>query len=108
MVLVGPDGWKSLRTDAVRLGESPESEYEASHCRIQPGQALVVFTDGLRDAVDAQGRPLGTSGVAEAVMNHLDLPARDLATLVRDRHATHAVDPGRDDRTLLVIKRTAP
>ena len=70
MVLLRQDGWESLSHVSPRLGESPESDYEQFGYQLQPGEVLVIFTEGVRDAADAQGCPLGEAGVAEAVLGH--------------------------------------
>ena len=105
VVLVRQDGWESLGCVAPQLGESPESDFESYGCQLQPGEALVIFTEGVRDATDAQGCPLGEAGVAQAVLGRLDLSADELAALVRGRLDSFAVAPERFDRTVLVIKR---
>ena len=68
VLLLRPDGWQSLSQVAPRLGESPEAEYEQHGYQLQPGETLVIFTEGVRDAADAQGCPLGEAGVAEALL----------------------------------------
>jgi len=106
VVLLRPGSWQSLSRSSPQLGESPETGYRQEEYRLEPGEALVVFTDGFRDAPDRQGKPLGEGGIAEPLMGHLDRSAKDLVTLARDRLEAHALTPERDDRTVLVIKRT--
>lgn len=108
IVLVRPDGWESLSQPAPPLGESPETVYREAECRLQPGEALVVFTDGFRDALDEKGKPLGEGGIAKSLEGRLDLSTKELVVLIRDRLEAHALRPKRDDRTVLVIKHTAP
>lgn len=108
IVLVRPDGWELLSQPSPPLGESPEAVYDEAECHLQPGEALVIFTDGFRDALDEHGKPLGEGGIAESLMGRLDLPAKDLVALIRDQQEAHALQPDRDDRTVLVIKHTAP
>ena len=108
VVLVRPGGWEPLSRPSPPLGESPEAVYRQHECHLQPGEALVVFTDGFRDALDREGRPLGEEGLAESLVGRLDLRAKEMVTAARDRLEAHAVMPARDDRTVLVIKRTDP
>jgi serine phosphatase RsbU (regulator of sigma subunit) len=100
------DSHESLGQPAPLLGASPESPYESFTCELRPGEALLVFTDGLRDATDGQGRSLGEAGLAEPLRAQLDLSADELVTLARRCFDAHAAAPDRDDRTVLVIKRT--
>jgi len=107
VVVVGPDSRKSLSRTTPSLGESPEVVYRQEHLRLNPGEALLVFTDGFRDAPNEQGKALGEAGLAEPIQAHLDLSAKELVLLARDRLAAAAPSPS-DDRTILVVKRTAP
>jgi serine phosphatase RsbU (regulator of sigma subunit) len=107
VVLLRPDGWKSLSQHAPNLGESPESLYGQQQCTLQPGEALVVFTAGVRDARDRHGKSLGELGLAEPLANRLDLPAKELVAIARDRLEAHASVGKRHDRTVLIIKRAA-
>ena len=108
VVRVRPDGWESLSRPSVPLGDSPETDYQLDECTLQPGETLLVFTDGFRDALDRQGNQLSEEGLAEPIMKKLQLPAQDLINLAGDLLDAHSPDKGRDDRTLLVIKRTNP
>ena len=66
----------------------------------------MIFTEGVRDAADAQGCPLGEAGVAEAVRGISDLSAEELVAAVREAAWTVlAAPPDRRDRTVLVVKR---
>ena len=108
ILLVSAGNWESLSQPSPPLGESPETVYQQKQCRLQPGDALVVFTDGFRDALDPNGKSLGEGGLAEPLVTRLDLPAKDLVAIARDRLEAHALAPERHDRTVLVIKRTNP
>ena len=104
-IVVRPRGWQSLAQASPPLGDGPETLYEQFGYELRPGEALVLFTDGIRDATDARGRPLGEAGVAKVLVGRLDLTADQLASIVRDTFDTHAT-ANRDDCTVLVVKRT--
>ena len=106
VILVQPGTQKSLSRSSPPLGQSPETNYQQEDCSLNPGEALVVFTDGFRDALDQHGRSLGEAGLAEPLTSRMSLPAKDFVTLARDRLEAHAQHLDRDDRTILVIKRT--
>ena len=108
VVLLRPDGWQSLAAATPPLGQSPESSYPQFQRRIEPGEALLVFTGGVRDAPDARGRPLGEAGLAEPLRAKLHLSAAELVSLARDRLQGHAVPTQRRDRTVLILKPAAP
>ena len=106
IVAVRQDGWELLSHASAALGKSPETEYPPFGYELQPGEALVVFSDGFRDARDLEGRPLGEAGVAEPMVGRLGLSADQLVVLARQTLEAHAAAADRDDRTVLVIKRT--
>ena len=54
------------------------------------------------------GRGLGEAGLAEPLRARLDLSAAELTSLARDRLEAHAAAPVCRDRSVLVIKPTAP
>jgi sigma-B regulation protein RsbU (phosphoserine phosphatase) len=108
VVLLRPEGWKSLSQPAPSLGESPESLYRQQECGLEPGEAMVIFTAGVRDARDQHGKALGEVGLAEALKTRLELPAKELVAIARDRLEAHAPAGKRQDRTVLVIKRANP
>ena len=102
---IRPDGWESLSRVSPQLGESPESDYEQSAWELQPGEVLVIFTEGVRDAVDANGGVFGEAAVAEALSGHPDLSAEELAVSVRSRLEAVSASSASRDRTVLVVKR---
>ncbi len=107
VVVVRGNGWQSLGPTCPLLGESPETDFEPFEYTLQPGEALVIFTDAVRAAA-AEGRSLGDSGVAEPLVGRLNLSADQLISVARETLAAHATggDRGdRDDRTILVVKR---
>lgn len=106
IVVVRQDGWESLSHPSPPLGAGPETDYEPFGYELQPGEAMVIFTNGFRDAADRQGRPLGEAGIAEPLVGRPDCSADRLASLVRETLESHAAKPDRDDRAVLVIKRT--
>ena len=93
-----------------RLGEGPEADYEQTGYQLQPGEVLVIFTEGVRDAADAQGSPLGEVGVAKALLGRLRSSGRGVGGRGPQPFGG-AGRPGRarpgPDRTVLVIKRKA-
>ena len=105
VLLVGPMGWQSFSHTSAKLGESPESDYEQFGCELHPGELLVLFTEGVRNAMDADGRVLGEAGVAELLQGNLHLSAAELVGLVRGRLEASTGSSPRLDRTVLVVRR---
>ncbi len=99
-------GWESLSQSSAALGTSPEADFDQFGYELQPGEALVIFTDSLRDALDREKRPLGESGLAEALAGKLHLSAEELTAVVRAALESHTPESDRSDMSVLVVKRT--
>ncbi|MBN1911751.1 MAG: SpoIIE family protein phosphatase [Pirellulales bacterium] len=108
VILIRPDGWESLSQPSQAAGQGPQVAYEPQHYELQPGEALVVFSDGVRDALDHKDEPLGEAGLGGPLAEKAHLPADELLALARDRLEAHAVSPQSSDRSILVVKRAAP
>jgi len=105
-MVIRPDGWESLSQPSVPLGISPETEYQPQHYELQPGETLVICSDGFREALDGKGRPLGEAGLAEKLVPHAGASADELVQLARQCLDAHAVAPEKMDRAILILKRT--
>jgi serine phosphatase RsbU (regulator of sigma subunit) len=65
-VLFGPDGVREVGTTSPMLGFVDDFEIAATVVDVGPGDRLVVYTDGVLDAVGRDGR-FGEHGLAEAL-----------------------------------------
>jgi sigma-B regulation protein RsbU (phosphoserine phosphatase) len=106
VVHVRKDGWNSLVRRTARLGASPENTFRQEEVHLRTGEALVIFTDGIRDGTDEAGNTLKEEGIAAPLTHLLDFPAKELVTACRDQFEAFAADPNQDDRTVVIIKRT--
>jgi phosphoserine phosphatase RsbU/P len=102
-MIVGPDNRLVTTTDAPRLGELAELPANDDHVRLQPGEALVLISGGVRNAPDGAGLRIGEAAIASLVANHLCDSAQGIAS--RLRRLLEQDDPPADDMTLLVVKR---
>jgi len=105
-IVIRPGGWESLSQPSTALGAGPETQYAPQHYELRPGESLVVFSDGFREALDRGGRPLGEAALAEYLASHADAPADELVAMARERLSAHAATPDKMDRAILVVKRT--
>jgi len=90
------------------LGIDPAAAYRSSRLTLQAGDLLLLYTDGLPDAVDFAREPFGRQRVIEAaqVSAHLnaDQAARNILWLMRKFTGLAARF---DDTALVVIKKTS-
>lgn len=85
------------------LGLIPETHYETCERLLSPGDALLIASEGVCEALEERGWRFGDERFVELLLPHLGESAADLAGRVRDQ--LEACAPlGRYDRTILVVK----
>ena len=73
-----------------------------------PGDVLVVYSDGVTEAMDAAETEFGEEKLTEIVNSHLDDSAAELIDRIFGDVKKHAGDhPQYDDMTMVVVKRAA-
>jgi sigma-B regulation protein RsbU (phosphoserine phosphatase) len=96
-----------LEAEQPPLGILPELSCRDTAVTMQPGDVLVVASDGLPEASNADGEMLGYARFMEAINHSMGKPAEDilenLLSCVRDFSGTAAQS---DDQTLIILKRT--
>lgn len=106
-VLLHADGrLERLTEGGVPLGIDPAAPYAAGQVVLGSGDALVVFTDGFVEAVNASGQEFGDARLISAVQGNRVLPAKDLlAGMVRSLDAFVSTTAQHDDITCMIAKR---
>lgn len=100
----GADEW--LDGPGLALGMMKISTQQQAHVRIDPGDILVVYTDGVSEAVNEKDEEFGTERLREIVCRLRDQSARTIVDGVFQAIEYHVGDaPQHDDITLMVIKR---
>jgi hypothetical protein len=109
LLLISPDVFtRWLETPAFRnevLGLFAEAEFPLARSRLLPGDALILFSDGVIEANDEQGRYFGRERRAAAARQRRHLPAAGMqASLLADIRAFCGRDDFEDDLTLMIVK----
>lgn len=87
------------------VGALPVWNYEGQETYLQSGDILFLFTDGLSEAMNAEGEQLGRDQVLELVSQHKTDTAQQLVERMENEVKRHAGDAEQsDDITLLAIK----
>jgi sigma-B regulation protein RsbU (phosphoserine phosphatase) len=110
VALVRPDRVEFLDSSGLALGMFCGSEYRHEQLRLDPGDFLVLYTDGLTEAQNRAGEDYGTDRLAAllaGLARQPGLTARELTTAcVRDLAAFRDGAPAADDLTIMVVRRT--
>lgn len=88
------------------LGMLPDLRLREYQALLQPGDHLVLFSDGVPDATSPQGERYGTERLTRLLDMHLDQGAGPLVESIREDLAAWIEDAAPfDDLTLLVVER---
>ena len=89
----------------VPLGMFRDTRYYEYFETFDPGQLLVLYTDGVTEAMNSAGEEYGRDRLAEAVRRFRDLSAREMIDLIhRDVTAWTEGQGAHDDVTFFIIK----
>lgn len=92
----------------IALGMFEHSSYSAHETWLQPGESVVLYSDGVTEAENHQGRPFEESGLIKVIRAHSAAGPRELAHAVVRLVEEHAQETWlADDVTLLVLRRKA-
>jgi phosphoserine phosphatase RsbU/P len=95
-----------LHGTGIALGLFENSEYTAAETRLEPGDLLVFYSDGITEAEDPSGQPLEESGLELILERHADKPPSAIGTEVLTAVQDHARRARfTDDLTILAVKR---
>jgi sigma-B regulation protein RsbU (phosphoserine phosphatase) len=91
---------------APALGIMPDARVEAREVPLAPGELVLLYSDGVTEAFDADEVEFGEDRLARLVAAHIDRPAATICQAVVNEVRRHAVGGvATDDVTVLVIKR---
>lgn len=87
------------------LGMFRETRYHEYHLILEPGDVLVLYTDGATEAESPSGEEFGRDRLAEAVKQSIDKPAREMVASIQMAVLEWTASVGaNDDVTFFVIK----
>jgi sigma-B regulation protein RsbU (phosphoserine phosphatase) len=105
-LLISPNGdYKFVEYGDLPLGMFREMRYHQHFIRFDPGQTLVLYTDGITEAANSKEDEYGGNRLAERVLEGINLPAKKMIDFIRKDVADFTerkfLD---DDGTLFIIK----
>ena len=107
-LVVSCNGVETLNKTDLVVGLFPNAKYQNQTIQLNPGDALVLFTDGVTEAENAKEEQLGLTTVAEMLKSlHCADASRILAGVDEHVHAYIGDTPPGDDVTMLAVTRSA-
>lgn len=88
------------------LGPFPDERYQTESITIEPGDILVLYTDGISEAMNDRSELYGEERLIERLRTWKELSAKEIAELIiedAEKFNTHPTYT--DDKTVVVVKR---
>lgn len=95
-----------LESRSTVLGVLPDAVDAESALEVQlnAGERIVLYTDGITDVFDSQGKMLGVAGVRRFVYETAMLPLHEMKKAILDRVAQWREGPPADDISLILVE----
>jgi hypothetical protein len=87
----------------IPLGILPLQTFTTREIGCQPGDILLLLTDGITEAADQNGAELGSDPVKSGLCQWADLPLPELFRKIRELALRHGKQE--DDQTMLLVRR---
>jgi phosphoserine phosphatase RsbU/P len=95
-----------LQEGGVALGVIPEADYEERPILLHSGDVLLMYTDGVTEAENSDGRQFGNDRLIEAMKECRNRSAREIFQTIYDKVRVFAsTDHVFDDLTMVVVKK---
>lgn len=106
-ILYSPDTgeFNMLGGKGVPMGVTKDAVYKEQHCRLFPGQILLIFTDGIWEAKNSFGQVFGKERLKQLIKDHaLDTAAEILDTVFKSLERFTPLGKLDDDLAAVVVK----
>ncbi len=99
------DGVSSLHSTGLPLGLASDACATFERVKLEPGETLFLYTDGLSETFNAAGDQYGDARLSEFLTEHHQLPPGELiSACLRDVREFASAVPPADDLTIMVLR----
>jgi serine phosphatase RsbU (regulator of sigma subunit)/catechol 2,3-dioxygenase-like lactoylglutathione lyase family enzyme len=106
LLLRGDDTLERLGATCTVVGLFEKWDCTMEERELAPGDALLLYTDGITEALNGEGEEFGEQRLLEAARQHRELSLPELLTAVADQARRFSAHEQSDDVTLIVAKCT--
>jgi serine phosphatase RsbU (regulator of sigma subunit) len=108
-IIVRSDGKRELlRGGGPVVGIIPDMEYKENSNKLEPGDTLVIYSDGVTEAANASDDEFETPRLTETIRQNRHLGAQEIVGKIRQAVNDHVGGaPQSDDITIIVARRVA-
>jgi sigma-B regulation protein RsbU (phosphoserine phosphatase) len=95
-----------LARTGMALGIDDTLRFEQRTTHLDPGDALILYTDGMLDALNARGEEFGDARLRRVCTRHRTETAAQIVAALRDEVLRFVgTTPLADDCTVVIVKR---
>src|SRR5215469_4411784 len=106
LLLRGNDSLERLEATCTVVGLFEKWDYAMEERQLAPGDAVLLYTDGVTEARNDDGEEFGEQSLLEAARQHRDLSLPELLAAVADQARRFSPQEQSDDITLIAAKCT--
>jgi sigma-B regulation protein RsbU (phosphoserine phosphatase) len=92
-----------LKSGGPVLGPTPDATYTRGFAKLEPGDLICIYSDGIVEAVDRNDREFGIDRLLRLVKTNRQRSAQEIGQEVLRRVAAWGRE-GQDDRTIMIVK----
>jgi sigma-B regulation protein RsbU (phosphoserine phosphatase) len=104
--LIRAEGIEKLGASSFPLGMMPDTDYKEFGLQLEPGEMLLVYSDGLTEAQNPRGEEFGLGRLEKLLPEFRNMPPEKIGARIL-KEADHFLEDRRagDDLSLIVIVR---
>jgi len=95
-----------LKTGGMLLGTFPDSQYEQEKIIMRPGELLILFSDGITEAMNKDNKEFGEEKLRDIISDYKNAdPELIIDKIISEVEKHSGSTPQSDDMTLMIIKK---
>jgi serine phosphatase RsbU (regulator of sigma subunit) len=107
-LVISASGVEMLKSTDIVVGIMQDAKYRNQQTQLGPGDSMVLFTDGVTEAEDADENQFGIEEVAAFLQSQHPGDATNILAMIEQRVESHIGDePAGDDITMLALTRAS-
>jgi sigma-B regulation protein RsbU (phosphoserine phosphatase) len=101
-----PRGFVELDRGGTVLGPIPTAHFESAETRLETGDTLLLYTDGVVDRENRRGEPYGTGRLRRVLRGLAGADAKETVLTILSAVEAHAQGtPSGDDETVVAVRK---
>ena len=94
-----------VKTKTDPIGVERSTEYETLHLTVKPGDVIILYTDGVLEALNSEGKQYGLERLSDFISRNSGASAKDLSNKIKaDIREFCGSERQHDDQTVLLMK----